>query len=98
MQTEVRHSHGQPSIPHPSYVFMDWLEQQGIATAPIDCKPKLWKRYVDDILEVIKKGKMEALTSQLNGMDKTNSISANSHTNQRKMANLVSGHPYHQEG
>ena len=25
------------------------LEQQAIATAPIDCNPKLWKRYVDDI-------------------------------------------------
>ena len=54
---------------------MEWLEQLDIATAPIDCKPKLWKRYVlDDILELIKKGKVETLTSHLNGMDKTNKI------------------------
>ena len=45
--------------------FMEWLEQQAIATAPIDCKPKLWKRYVDDILEIIKRGKVEALTDHL---------------------------------
>ena len=50
------------------------LEQQAIATAPIDWKPKLWKRYVDDILEIIKRGKLEALTDHLNGIDKTNSI------------------------
>ena len=50
------------------------LEQQTIATAPIDCKPKLWKRYVDDILEIIKRGKLEALTDHLNGIDKTKSI------------------------
>ena len=50
------------------------LEQQAIATAPIDCKPKLWKQYVDDILEIIKRGELEALTDHLNGIDKTNSI------------------------
>ena len=48
------------------------LEQQDIFNShdvvslftktPIDCKPKLWKRYVDDILEIIKRGKVEALT------------------------------------
>ena len=54
--------------------FMEWLEQQAIATAPIDCKPKLWKRYVDDILEIIKRGKVQALTDHLNRIDKTNSI------------------------
>ena len=49
--------------------FMEWLEQKAIATAPIDCKPKLWKRYVDDILEIIERGKVEALTGHLNGID-----------------------------
>ena len=54
--------------------FMEWLEQQAIATAPIDCKPKLWKRYVDDILQIIERENVEALTDHLNGIDKTNSI------------------------
>jgi len=37
-------------------LFMEWLEKQAIATAPVECKPKFWKRYVDDVLELIKKG------------------------------------------
>ena len=57
-----------------AHCFMEWLEQKAIATAPTDCKPKLWKRYLDDILEIIKRGKVEALTGHLNGIDKTNSI------------------------
>ena len=39
---------GSPVSPILANFFMEWLEQQAIATAPIDCKPKLWKRYVDD--------------------------------------------------
>ncbi|CAH3017961.1 unnamed protein product, partial [Porites evermanni] len=65
---------GSPVSPILANFFMEWLEQQAIATAPIDRKPKLWKRYVDDILEIIKRGKVEALTGHLNGVDKTNSI------------------------
>ena len=65
---------GSPVSPILANFFMEWLEQQAIATGPIDCTPKLWKRYVDDILEIIKRGKVEALTDHLNGIDKTNSI------------------------
>ncbi|XP_077999607.1 uncharacterized protein LOC144452388 [Glandiceps talaboti] len=45
-----------------------------LATAPIECKPSLWKRYVDDILEIIKDGQVDNLTSHLNTIDKTNNI------------------------
>ncbi|KAI0224068.1 hypothetical protein LSAT2_024903 [Lamellibrachia satsuma] len=31
---------------------MERLEPQAILTAPITCKPKLWKIYVDDVMEV----------------------------------------------
>ena len=54
----------------PIYTFSHWLH----GTVSGFCKPKLWKRYVDDILEIIKRGKVEALTDHLNGIDKTNSI------------------------
>lgn len=56
---------GSPVSPILANFFMEWLKQQAIATAPIDCKPKLWKRYVDDILEIIKRGKVEGLTDHL---------------------------------
>ncbi|KAI8496755.1 hypothetical protein Bbelb_254100 [Branchiostoma belcheri] len=35
-------------------LFMEWLEQQAMASAPVNCKPKMWKRYVDDKLGVIR--------------------------------------------
>jgi len=42
--------------------------------APPELKPKMWKRYVDDILEVVKKGSTEKLTNLLNSLDTTGSI------------------------
>ena len=53
---------------------MEWLEQEAIATAPIEIKPRLWKRYVDDILEVVKKGSVERLTDHINQIDSTGNI------------------------
>ena len=55
-------------------IFMEWLEQEAIASAPITCKPKLWKRYVDDILEIISKDATQQLTDHLNTIDKTDNI------------------------
>ncbi|XP_072050102.1 uncharacterized protein [Amphiura filiformis] len=55
-------------------IFMEWLEQKAIANAPIACRPKLWKRYVDDILEIIPKGTTQELTDHLNKADPTNNI------------------------
>ncbi|XP_072039550.1 uncharacterized protein [Amphiura filiformis] len=56
---------------------MEWLEQKAIANAPIACRPKLWKRYVDDILEIIPKGTTQELTDHLNKTDPTNNIKFN---------------------
>ncbi|XP_072041389.1 uncharacterized protein [Amphiura filiformis] len=44
---------GSPVSPVVANLYMEFLEQQAIATAPLDCKPRLWKRYVDDILEIV---------------------------------------------
>ena len=44
---------------------MELLEQKAIATAPIDCRPNLWKRYVDDVLEIVKDSKVDQLTYHL---------------------------------
>ena len=45
-----------------------------LSTAPEDLKPKLWKQYVDDILEVAKRGSVEKLTALLNELDSSGSI------------------------
>ena len=65
---------GSPVSPLVANMFMEHLEQKLLSTAPEELKPKLWKRYVDDILEVIRRGTAEALTQFLNGLDDSGSI------------------------
>ena len=55
-------------------LFMEWLEQEAIATAPMECKPKFWRRYVDDILKIIHKDGTQKLTDHLNTVDPTRNI------------------------
>ena len=65
---------GSPLSPIAVDLYMEWLEGQAIPTAPLNCTPKLWTRYVDDILEIIKKGETDKLTAHLNQIDPTGSI------------------------
>ncbi|XP_072018311.1 uncharacterized protein [Amphiura filiformis] len=65
---------GSPVSPIAANIFMEALEQQAIATAPLDCRPKLWLRYVDDVLEVINKDSVQRLTDHINQVDKSGSI------------------------
>ena len=55
-------------------IFMEFLEQSAITSVPVECKTELWKRYVDDILEIIKKQWTDGLTQHLNSADDTGSI------------------------
>ena len=55
-------------------LYMEFLEQRAIATAPIHCRPRLWKRYVDDVLEIVRKDQVDNLTTHLNQTDPTDSI------------------------
>jgi len=63
-----------PVSPLLANLFVEWLEKQAIATAPVECKPKFWKWYVDDVLELTKKGQVRNLTDQINTIDSTGSI------------------------
>ena len=65
---------GSPVSPIVANLFMEDLEQRAIESAPEELRPKLWKRYVDDTLEVIKRGKVEEWSTHLNSMDPTGSI------------------------
>ena len=47
---------GRPVSPIVAHLFMSFFEQKAITSSPLDRKPTLWKRYVDDILENIKVG------------------------------------------
>ena len=57
---------GSPVSPMVADIFMEFLEQLAIASVPVECKPKLWKRYVDDILEIIKRHGVDGLTQNHN--------------------------------
>ena len=65
---------GSPVSPIAANIFMEALEQQAIATAPMDCMPKLWLHYVDDILEIVNKDCVEKLMDHINKVDKSGSI------------------------
>jgi len=65
---------GSPVSPLVADLFMEFLEQKALNTATSDLKPRVWKRYVDDIMEVIKVGKLDEFTDFLNQMDDTGSI------------------------
>ena len=65
---------GSPVSPIVANLYMEWLETKATATAPVTCKPQLWKRYVDDVLEKIKRGETQNLTDHLNTVDETGSI------------------------
>ncbi|XP_072020698.1 uncharacterized protein [Amphiura filiformis] len=65
---------GSPVSPIVANLYMEWLEQEAIASAPLDIKPRLWKRYVDDVLEIVKKDTAEQLTTHINQIDKTDNI------------------------
>ena len=63
-----------PVSPIVANLFMEWLEQEAIVTAPMDCMPQFWRRYVDDVLEIIHKDGTQKLTDHLNTVDPTGNI------------------------
>ena len=46
---------GSPVFPVVANLHMEFLEHEVIATASVINRPRLWKRYVDDILEIVNK-------------------------------------------
>ena len=57
-----------------SNLFMEDYEEMAITIAPPEMKPKIWKRYIDDSFEIIKKDQRDPFTDYLNSIDPTGSI------------------------
>jgi len=55
---------GSPVSPLVADMYMEFLEY----------KPRLCKRYVDDILKILKRDAVEGFTEHLNSIDETGSI------------------------
>ncbi|XP_071949894.1 uncharacterized protein [Antedon mediterranea] len=65
---------GSPISPIIANLFMEWLESEAIATAPMEFKPSIWYRYVDDILASIPVHAATDLNTHLNNIDTTQNI------------------------
>ena len=74
MQQKFGTAMGSPVSAAVANFYMEKLEKKTLRTAAVNCKPRLWKRYVDDILEAIKKDQIAGLTDHLNAVDETGSI------------------------
>ena len=55
---------GCPVSPIATNIFMEALEEKAIATVPMYCRPKLWLRFVDDVLEIVRKDSVQKLTDR----------------------------------
>ena len=55
-------------------LYMEDHEGTAVATAPPEMKPKIWKRYVDNSFEIIKKDQRNPFTHYLSSIDPTGSI------------------------
>ena len=65
---------GSPVSPIVVNLYMEDLEQKIIATASVDCQPRNWKRYVDDVICLVHTGKAKKLQQHMNTVDPTGSI------------------------
>ena len=65
---------GSPVSPIVVNLFMEDLERQIILTAPDSCKPRWWRRYVDDIITIVKRGTSSILQNHMNKVDSNGSI------------------------
>ena len=65
---------GDPLSAIMSNFFMEDLEQKVIPSAPGEVCLTLWQRYVDDILEMVKRGKTQIIMEHLNTIHTTGNI------------------------
>ncbi|XP_072181377.1 uncharacterized protein [Diadema setosum] len=64
-------SHVSPIVAN---IYMEYLKKEAIASAHDDIKPRVWKRYVDGILAIVKADPVDRLKAHLDQVDDTGSI------------------------
>ena len=65
---------GEPCLSYHSYLFMEDLGQTVLSTAPPTTKPRMWKRYGDNVLAIVREDSVDQLKIHLNQADITGSI------------------------
>ena len=74
MQQKFGTAMGSPVSAVIANFYMEKLKHKALQTAPAEWRPNIWKRYVDDVLDVIKKDQVKNFTDHLNSIEDTNSI------------------------
>ena len=49
-------------------LYMEFFEGLALSQALANCRPRIWKRYVNDTFCILKKGTVEELLSHLNSL------------------------------
>ena len=65
---------GIPVSPIVVNLYMEDLELEIIATEPVDCQPRNWKRYMNDVVCLVHEGKANKLQQHMTTVDPTGSI------------------------
>ena len=50
-------------------LYMEVFEVKALATCPPDCKPRIWKRYVDDTFTIVNRESVDGLLNHLNNQE-----------------------------
>ena len=67
-------SHGQSGISHCCQLVHGGPGAENNSHTPVDCQPRNWKRYVDDVICLVHTGKAKKLQQHMNTVDPTGSI------------------------
>ena len=73
MQQKFGTAMGSPLSAVIANFYMEKLQRKALQTASAECRSKILKRYVDDVLDVIKKDQDTNFSDHLNSIDDTNS-------------------------
>ena len=60
---------GSPASPVVANIFMEIWEERALSSCPLDIKPRMFRRYMDDTFTIIPKGKAEELKLHLNSIN-----------------------------
>ena len=66
---------GGPISPIIANIVMDFMFRKFMETVPVEIKPRLLKKFVDDSVSVVKEGAVTQLTSFMNELDPTKNLS-----------------------
>ena len=62
---------GSPVSAAVANLYIEFFEDLALTQAPDECRPRIWKRYVDDTFCILRKGTVEKLLSHLNSLRPT---------------------------